>query len=72
MNKFHQHFMRTFFCMKANKEFFLITFGFAIFCRQNISEKSTHKMLMKLTPGVNFINIIRTNFLYEHRFSTYM
>jgi hypothetical protein len=35
--------------------FSLITLGFAIFWRQNIGEKVTHKMLMKLTPGVNFI-----------------
>jgi len=32
--------------------FSLITFGFAIFWRQNISEKVAHKMLMKLTPGL--------------------
>jgi len=25
-------------------------------------------MLMKVTPGVNFINVKRTNFLYEHCF----
>ncbi len=26
---------------------------------------------MKLTPGVNFINILRTNFSYEHRFGSF-
>ena len=28
--------------------------------------------LLELLPGVNFINIIRTNFLYECRFSSYV
>ncbi len=27
---------------------------------------------MKLTTGVNFINVKRTNFLYRHRFSSYV
>ncbi len=31
-----------------------------------------HGTLMKLTPGVNFINVKRTNFLYEHHFSSYI
>jgi len=31
--------------------FSLITFGFAIFWRQNIGKKLARKMLMKLTPG---------------------
>jgi len=30
------------------------------------------KMLVKLTPGVDFINILRTNFSYERRFSSYV
>ncbi len=34
--------------------------------------KTACKMLMKLTPVVNFFNIIRTNFSYERRFYTYM
>jgi len=29
-------------------------------------------MLLKLTIGVNFINIICMNFLYERRFSSYV
>jgi len=28
-------------------------------------------MLVKLTPGVNFINVKRTNFSYEHRFGSF-
>ncbi len=35
-------------------------------------KKRARKMLVKLTLGVNFINIIRTNFLYEYRFSSYV
>ncbi len=35
------------------------------------SKKRARKMLMELTPGVNFINIIRTNFSYKRRFSSY-
>ncbi len=30
--------------------------------------KAAHKMLMKLTLGVNFINVICTIFSYERRF----
>jgi len=42
--------------------FSLIPFGFAIFWCQNIGKKSAHKMLMKLTPGVNFTNVLRAAF----------
>ncbi len=28
-------------------------------------------MLMKLTPGVNFINMLRMNFLYKHHFGSF-
>jgi hypothetical protein len=39
-------------------------------------ENLTPKMLMKLTPAVNFINVKRTNFSYKRRvsaaFSNYM
>jgi len=34
-------------------------------------EKGVHKMLMKLTPVVKFINVKRARFSYERRFSTY-
>jgi len=30
--------------------------------------KAAHKLVGKLTPGVNFINEIRTNFSYKSRF----
>ncbi len=31
---------------------------FCTFCRKNIDTKAAHKMLVKLTPGVNFTNIL--------------
>ena len=34
--------------------------------------KAAHKILVKLTTGVNFINVKRTNFSYKRRFFTYM
>jgi len=34
-------------------------------------KKIAHKMLMKLTKGVNFINILCTNFLYESPLSSF-
>ena len=33
--------------------------------------KAVHKMLMKLTPAFNFINILHTNFSYECYFSSF-
>jgi len=40
--------------------------------RDSISyEKAAHKKLMELTPVVNFINNLRTNFLYKHRFGSF-
>jgi len=35
-----------------------LQFGFLIFCRKEIACKSLCKMLVKLTQGVNFINIL--------------
>ncbi len=42
-----------------------LQFGFVIFWRKDFSAKAAHKMLVKLTPGVNFSNILRAAFLYE-------
>jgi len=36
------------------------------------TKKATQTRLVKLTPGVNFINILRTHFLYKRRFSSYI
>jgi len=46
-------------------------FGFEIFCHSNISKKSALKMLMKLTPGVNFINILPLHFWYKNELSSF-
>ncbi len=42
---------------KYCKAFLYTQFGFVIFWRKNISAKGALKMLVKLTSGVNFINI---------------
>ncbi len=36
-----------------------------IFCGKCISAKAAHKMCLKLTTGVNFINIKRADFSFE-------
>ncbi len=40
--------------------FLYLHFSFVIFWWTNIGAKAAHKMLAKLPPGVNFINILRT------------
>jgi len=44
------------------RRFSLITFGFVKFWPQNIGAKCASKMLMKLRPGVDFINALHTAF----------
>jgi hypothetical protein len=48
--QFHQHFTRTFCDNILAPKITKLCFGFEIFWRQNIGEKSASKMLMKLTP----------------------
>jgi hypothetical protein len=48
---------------------FLVTFWL---CHKNSYEKFARLTLMKLTAGVNFINILHTVFSYESLFSTYV
>jgi len=38
--------------------FHSLQFGFEIFWQKNIGAKAAHKMFMKLTIGVNFINVL--------------
>jgi hypothetical protein len=58
--------LSTFLCMKVlYAAFLLLQFGFVIFQHKNIGAKAGRKMLMKLTPGVNFINILRPHFSYR-------
>ncbi len=50
-------FYSSLFCAKVLcAAFLLLQFGFLIFWRQNIGAKAACKMLMRLTPGVNFTN----------------
>jgi len=61
-SQFHQHFTCAFCTNILEPKITKLCFGFEIFWRQNIIKKETHKMLMKLTPGVDFINILRQYF----------
>jgi len=76
--QFHQqHFSRAFFVRMLFRQLFLCTYVCTYIEKRNSYEKSAQKMLMKLTPIVNFINVKRTNFLYERTyvlaaFTTYM
>jgi len=65
-NQFHHKFMSSLFTYflwlinykhkpKSNKSFFI----------QPLYTKAASKMLVKLPPDVNFINILSTHFLYE-------
>jgi hypothetical protein len=40
------------------------------FCQKNFGPKVASKMLVKLTTGVNFINVKLANFFYERHFVT--
>jgi len=42
-----------------------LQFGFVIFCGKNVGAKAACKMLVKLTPIVNFTNILQTAFLFQ-------
>jgi hypothetical protein len=52
-------FYATVFCTKVLcAAFLLLHFGFRIFGDKILYKKQAHKTVMKLTPGVNFINIL--------------
>jgi len=55
------------FC-SACSAFFYLQFGCVIFCRKNIVAKAAHIMLVKLAIGVHFINVLRTQILYEQNY----
>jgi hypothetical protein len=44
---------------------FYVQFGFGIFWQNNIGAKGEHKMLMKLTQGVNSTIILEVAFPYR-------
>jgi hypothetical protein len=45
--------------------FLSLQFGFVIFWQKDFGTKAAHKMLVKLTPGVNFTNIKQAAFSYQ-------
>jgi len=51
--------------------FSLIVIGFAFFWKKNIGAKAACKMLVKLTKGVNFINILSAHFSYKSELSSF-
>jgi len=73
MCQFHQHFIGSFFRRKCFffAVFLYLQFGFYNFLWKNIGTTATRKMFVKLTIGVNFINILRTNFSYEPHFGSF-
>ncbi len=46
--------------------------SFLRFRDMRAARKAAHGTLIKLTPGVNFINVKRAHFLYKHLFSSYV
>ncbi len=42
------------------------------FHQRSMSIKAVRRTLMKLSSGVNFINVLRTNFSFKRRFSSYV
>jgi len=62
--QFHQHFRNKFFVQKCFAQiFFIYISALWLFGTKNISDKSTSKMLMKLTPVVNYITMLQTDFV---------
>jgi hypothetical protein len=53
--QFYHHFMSSFLCCATSLH---KHFGFIIFWQNYIGTKAAPKMLVKLTAGVNFINIL--------------
>jgi len=71
--QFHQHSMSSFFecrSKKGKKTSDNLTICFVLL--ESAIEKSAHKMLVKLSPSVNFINVKRTNFSYKRPSPTYI
>ncbi len=56
-SQFDQHFIRTIFVQKQIEQLFFNYVPLCNFLTPNYWQKCDHKMLMKLTPGVNFINV---------------
>jgi len=72
LGRFHQHFTRSFYAQKSQKRkknqlnrhclFVLLV---------STRAKAVHEMLVKLTPGVNFTNILYVCFFVQKCFGTF-
>jgi len=60
--QFHQHFTGVFFIPKCFAQIFPSCSGFGESTKALSYQKRVHKMLMELTTGVNFTNVLRTAF----------
>ncbi len=69
--QFYQHFSNSFLCKSCFFAFMSLQFGFVIFWHKKIGTKAARKMLVKLTTGVNFINILHKSFLYKSKLSSF-
>ncbi len=70
--QFHQNFTIAFFVQKCLVSFSLITVWLCNFLAQENWQKDTLVVLMTLTPGVYFINILRATFLYKNFCSAFL
>jgi len=68
---FHQLFMSSFFAQNYFSEIFCVNCLVCIFSQRLIGAKSAYKMLVKLTTGVNFTNILWGAFLYLSIFQSF-
>ncbi len=56
--QFHQLLLVPILYKSVKSNFSLVTVRLSNFLRKNIDTKAAHKMLMKLTTSVNFINVL--------------
>jgi len=70
--QFNQHFMSNVLYENVMQSFSLHVVNVCNFSLKEYFRKNARKMLVKLTTGVNFINVKHTNFSYELRFSSYV
>jgi len=71
--QFHPHITSRFFWIKVfYKDFMCLRFGLVTFWRKEIGPETAHKMPVKLTTGVNFLNILWVAFLYKSLTYTYL
>ncbi len=69
--QFHQHFTYEFLYKRNFGSFLYVHVTREKLPKQRSYEKFLQKLLMKLTTGVNFINILCRHLLYERLFSAY-